>query len=54
MEDARLCPESYQPMRCHDPNPLIERAEGHGECEHGRKFFTDLCAHVKPVPEDSP
>ncbi len=54
MEDSGLYPEFYQPMRCYEPNPLIERAEGDGDCEHCRKFLTDLCAcRDLAIPEDA-
>ncbi|HYM39998.1 MAG TPA: hypothetical protein VEY12_07635 [Thermoplasmata archaeon] len=49
MEDADRYPEFRRPMRCYDPNPLIEPLGDEGDCEPCRGFLADLCAYVEPV-----
>ena len=39
-------------MACYEPNPLIGRVAPPGDCEHCRKFLTDLCLSAKRLPEE--
>ncbi len=50
--DEDLFPVFYQPMPCYDPNPLIGRAADPGDCEHCRKFLTDLCVQALRLPPE--
>ena len=51
--DARPYPGFYEPMPCHEPNPLpAAGAPPPGDCGRGRKFLREVCLSAHRLPEE--